>query len=113
VPNSLSPFYAGLSLILVSVAFGGGYFGPVVINPGADIGVRLAFTFAGYATPISWGYLIVYCIGAILGGILGSAIYKLILLNYWTYQNMKQTNMNENEQIDVTDDQPVEPLINI
>ncbi|MEV0977189.1 MIP/aquaporin family protein [Streptomyces sp. NPDC049915] len=83
---NLAPFIIGLIVVAIGMAWGtdAGY----AINPARDLGPRLASFITGYGT--AWRdqygnlYWWVPIVGPLVGGVVGAAIYRLMITPYLT-----------------------------
>ncbi len=79
-PSSLlAPLFIGLTVTVII-----GTVGPLTdagLNPARDIGPRLAALAAGFAPDVafSWGAIIVYTVGPLVGGIIAALVYTRII----------------------------------
>lgn len=78
--HNLGPFLVGGTVLAVGLSLGGpsGY----AINPARDFGPRLFGTLVGTKDLWAGGYWIIPLIAPLIGGVLGTYLYDLLVTNY-------------------------------
>lgn len=81
IPRAMLGLCIGLTYPLVSVVFSDFWSGQVIMNPTADLGMRIINALSG--NDVFWRSAMISYFGSFFGAICGSALYTFSIQNQW------------------------------